>query len=71
MVTKEYDVLINDFNRGKWLPSKLDGMGRSMVPCTFCGAKSKGRWRAPEVILCPGFFTFSVPNSNVDGVPHK
>jgi len=42
MIDNEDHVRTNDFNRGKFLPRDGD------VPCHFCGAKSKGRWRAPE-----------------------
>jgi len=48
MVTKDRQILLNDFNRGKWLPSRLDGFERGRYYCYFCGARSKGRWRAPE-----------------------
>jgi len=42
MLTKDGHIKMNDFNRGKFM--SWDGEEK----CKYCGAKSKGRWRAPE-----------------------
>jgi len=44
LISDDGSLALNDFNRGKWITTNpVTGN-----PCKYCGAKSRGRWRAPE-----------------------
>merc|ERR1719409_1769857 len=59
----DLNVRINDFNRGKFMQYSEVSHGQ-FAACKYCGARSKGRWRAPEEysrqLLAPSLDTYSV-----------